>query len=615
MSDTLTDNLPFVGVAQNDEALQILKRTFGYNQFRGQQAEIIHQVLNGGDALAIMPTGGGKSLCYQIPALVRKGTAVVISPLISLMKDQVDALQQNDVRAAYLNSSLSAKKAAAAEKAFVNGDLDLLYIAPERLLSERALSLVARAQIALFAIDEAHCVSQWGHDFRRDYLNLGRLAELFPNVPRLALTATADARTRAEIIDKLGMQNAKLFVASFDRPNIRFAVTLRENARRQLLDFYQRHHQGQSGIIYCMSRRKTEEMAQFLEQQGLRALPYHAGIDKKTRENNQEIFTKEEGVIITATIAFGMGINKPDVRFVAHADMPKSIESYYQEIGRAGRDGLRADALLLYGTGDAIMIRQMIEEGDAPEYVRRIERQKVDALLAFCESVGCRRSMLLSGLGETYESPCNNCDNCESPPQTWEGDEAAKKFLSCVARTKQTFGAGHIVDVLLGKESEKAQRFGHTTISTFGIGGEFSEKEWRAIARQLVAANALKPDAHGALQLTDDAWAIMRGDKNISFRREAPRPPRARKKAMTTVKPAADLDARQMEAFEAMRVLRKKLAQTAGIPAYAIFHDSVLVELARLRPQTGEEFGEIPGVGRAKLARYSSKFIKVLRDY
>ena len=605
-----------------EEALRVLQKTFGHRNFVGRQSEVIGRVLEGGDALALMPTGGGKSLCYQIPALLREGTAIVVSPLISLMKDQVDALTQYDVRAAFLNSTLTPKRASETERALIEGELDLLYIAPERLLTERTLSLLEKATVALFAIDEAHCVSQWGHDFRPEYLKLGRLAELFPKVPRLALTATADARTRTEIMEKLCLRDARMYVASFDRPNISFAATRRDDARKQLMNFIA-EHRGQSGIVYCMSKRKSEETAEFLEKEGLRALPYHAGMDKKTRERNQSIFAHEEGVIIAATIAFGMGINKPDVRFIAHMNMPKSIEGYYQEIGRAGRDGLPARALLLYAVSDAITMRGWIENSDAPENIRRIERQKLNDLMGFCHSASCRRETLLKYFGETYNPPCGNCDNCKQPPEMWDGTEAAQKFLSCVARTGERFGAQHIISILLGKtEGEpgnKIRRLNHDKLSTFGIGGELSAKEWNLIAQQLAFAEILNPDVegYGALKLTPAAWEVMRKQKKVSFRREAPRPPRTRKAAAATTseKPAMHLSDQDLEVFDALRELRMQLAKTQGVPAYVIFHDTVLVEMSRLRPKTEEEVGAIPGVGAAKQVRYAGHFLKVLRKY
>ncbi|MGU9951339.1 MAG: DNA helicase RecQ [Gammaproteobacteria bacterium WSBS_2016_MAG_OTU1] len=595
-------------------ALRILKNTFGYTDFVGRQREVITHVIEGGDALALMPTGGGKSLCYQIPALVREGVTVVVSPLIALMKDQVDSLQQNDVRAAFLNSSQTAKQAAAVEKQVAKGELDLLYIAPERLMTERGLQTIQQGRVALFAIDEAHCVSQWGHDFRPEYLKLGQLKDVFTDTPMLALTATADARTRQEIIDKLRLHDGKTFVASFDRPNIKFSIALREKPRQKLLDFYEQHHRGHSGIVYCLSRRKTEETAEFLEKQGLHAIPYHAGMDQKTRQRHQDRFIHEEGVIIVATIAFGMGINKPDVRFVVHLDMPKSIEGYYQEVGRAGRDGLPANALLLYGLRDAIMLRQMIEDGNAPEHIRRIQQQKMEALQAFCVSTNCRRQSLLEYFGEEFAPPCNNCDNCLEPPQMWDGALAAKKFLSCVYRTGERFGAGHIVDVLLGKDTAKIEKLAHNKLSTFGIGEELKDKEWRAVARQLAGDGILSANEHGGLTLTDEAWKIMRGERGISFRVEQTRVGSVKKSVERKPQPIVDLDERQMVVFEALRELRNKLAQQQKVPAYAIFQNKTLVEMARTHPVTAEDMRQISGVGDAKIERYATKFIKVLRE-
>ena len=605
------------------QARAVLRRVFGYRDFIGKQAEVIARVLDGGNVLALMPTGGGKSLCYQIPALVLPGTAIVVSPLIALMKDQVDALRQHNIRAAYLNSSLTPKQARAVRDDFAGGGLDLIYVAPERLMNDPAL--LHMVPIALVAIDEAHCVSQWGHDFRPEYLRLGALADELPQVPRLALTATADAQTKSEIIKKLELRDAQLTVASFDRPNIRYTVLPKANVKQQFLNFYRHTHAGESGIIYCMSRRRTEETAQMLEAEGLRALPYHAGMAQKTRQEYQDIFLREEGVIMCATIAFGMGVDKPDVRFVAHFDLPKSVEGYYQETGRAGRDGLAANALLFYGLRDAVNVRKLLEESTAPESVRRIEGQKLNALLAFCESAQCRRILLLSYFGETYQPAnggvgdsggCDNCDNCLSPPQTWDGSEAAQKFLSAVARTREMFGVGHIVDILTGKETEKTTKFGHARLPTFAIGADTPAAQWRSIARQMIAAELLRADPqYGALKLTSAAWEVLRGKRRVEFRRETKPPPRAAQKARQTPRgesAAALEDDWQRQVFEALRGERRRLSERQNVPAYVIFQDTVLIALARQQPENMDELAQIPGVGAAKLERYGKQFLKVL---
>lgn len=610
---SVSRNELFTGGAE-EEALRVLRSTFGYPHFVGKQREVISHVLAGKDALALMPTGGGKSLCYQIPGLIRPGAAVVVSPLISLMKDQVDALLQHGVRAACLNSSLTLKQVRKTEEDFAAGQLDFLYIAPERLLSERGLQTVRSGKVALFAIDEAHCVSQWGHDFRPEYLKLGKLAELFPGVPRLALTATADSHTREEILQKLQLKSAGVFIASFDRANICFSVARRDNPRKQLLEFYRQKHQGHSGIVYCMSRAKTESVQEFLEGEGIRAYPYHAGMKAKERREYQEKFIYEEGVVMAATIAFGMGINKTDVRFVVHMDMPKSVEGYYQEVGRAGRDGLPADALLLFGLNDVITLRRMIDEGTAPEHIRGWERQKLNALAAFCEAAGCRRQSLLRYFGEEYEPPCDNCDNCISPPQVWDGTEAAKKFLSCVARTGERFGAGHVSDVLLGKDNDKIRRFRHDQLSTYGIGEDLPAKEWGSVARQLLAAGLLAPDSegHGSLCLTPASWEVMRGERTVMLRRES-KPKREKKKEeRPRSRPSEELNSEQAEVFDKLRAVRRQLAERQNVPAYVIFHDSVLVEIVRRNPKTIEEFAGIPGISDTKLQRYASEFLKAL---
>ncbi|NBR29222.1 MAG: DNA helicase RecQ, partial [Betaproteobacteria bacterium] len=504
-------------------ALALLKEVFGYPAFRGAQADIIDHVVAGGDALVLMPTGGGKSLCFQIPALLRDGCAVVVSPLIALMQDQVAALREVGINAAVLNSSLDARETADTERAFIDGRYDLLYVAPERLVTPRFLDLLHRAKPALFAIDEAHCVSQWGHDFRPEYIQLSILHEQFPDVPRIALTATADELTRAEILSRLQLEQARVFVSSFDRPNIRYAIAEKNNARDQLLSFIQAEHAGDAGIVYCLSRRKVDETAAWLSEQGVPALPYHAGLDQATRARHQARFVNEDGLVMVATIAFGMGIDKPDVRFVAHLDLPKSIEAYYQETGRAGRDGLPADAWMAYGLGDVVQQRRMIDESEADETFKRVSYRKLDALVGLAESAGCRRVRLLDYFGEA-STACGNCDNCINPPRVWDGTEAAQKALSCVYRTEQRFGAGHLIDVLRGNDTERTQRFGHDQIKTFGSGSDLSDKQWRAVFRQLIALGHLEANEHGALRLTESARGVLKGETTVSFREETEKP-------------------------------------------------------------------------------------------
>jgi ATP-dependent DNA helicase RecQ len=595
------------------KALAILKETFGYPAFRGCQAEIIEHVAGGGDALVLMPTGGGKSLCYQIPALLRPGTAIVVSPLIALMQDQVAALEELGVRAAFLNSTLSFDATTRTEAGLRRGDYDLLYVAPERLVTPRFLQLLDEAAagggLALFAIDEAHCVSQWGHDFRPEYLQLSVLPERFPRVPRLALTATADAVTREEIVANLRLVGARVFLSSFDRPNIRYRIVEKANARAQLLAFLRGEHAGDAGIVYCLSRRKVEETAAFLAGQGIRALPYHAGMGAEERTRNQERFLREEGVVMVATIAFGMGIDKPDVRFVAHLDLPKSIEGYSQETGRAGRDGLAADAWMAYGLADVVQQRRMIEESEADERHKRISAAKLDALLGLCETTGCRRQRLLAYFGEA-SGPCGNCDTCLEPPLAWDGTEAVRKALSCVYRTGQRFGAGHVIDVLMGKDGERVRQWGHDRLSTYGIGADLPEKEWRGIFRQMVALGLLAVDhAHGGLHLTAASRPVLRGEQAVALRRLG-----ERKKAAPT--PSRRIDAAlgggAQALWERLRAWRAETARAHGVPAYVILHDATLLALVRGRPRTRGELSQIPGIGARKLENFGAELLALL---
>ena len=593
-------------------ARDTLRRVFGYPEFRGDQAAIIDHVVAGRDCLVLMPTGAGKSLCYQVPALLRPGTAVVVSPLIALMQDQVDALAQLGVRAAFLNSSLSAEAAAAVEAQLLAGAYDLLYVAPERVLTARFQGLLERIEIALFAIDEAHCVSQWGHDFRREYRELNLLHERWPQVPRIALTATADEPTRHEIVERLGLHGARQFVSSFDRPNLRYHVVQKDNARRQLLDFLA-DHRGAAGIVYCLSRKKVDDTARFLSGEGLVALPYHAGMNADERSANQRRFLREDGVVMVATIAFGMGIDKPDVRFVAHLDLPKSLEGYYQETGRAGRDGDAADVWLAYGLGDAVTLRQMIESSDAGEQRRQLERRKLDQLLAYCESTRCRRRLLLANFGEDFPRDCGNCDNCLQPARTWDATVAAQKALSCVYRSGQRFGVLHLIDILRGVHNERIDRLGHDRLSTFGIGADIDVRQWKSLFRGLIALDALHadPQAHGGLRLTDGSRAVLRGDLPVILREESPRrQKRSPGASMTQV----ELSPADGSLFEALRAMRAALAREQGVPAYVIFHDATLRAIAAQRPKTVDALGQISGVGASKMERYGSDVLSVVRQ-
>ncbi|MDA0983079.1 MAG: DNA helicase RecQ [Proteobacteria bacterium] len=592
-----------------EHALGLLSSVFGFPAFRGAQSEIVHHVAGGGDALVLMPTGGGKSLCYQLPALLRPGTAVVVSPLIALMQDQVAALRQLGVRAAFLNSTLDGREANAVERALRAGELDLLYVAPERLTMPRMLELLDEAPLALFAIDEAHCVSQWGHDFRPEYLQLSLLHQRFTGVPRIALTATADPQTRAEIIRRLALDDARVFLSSFDRPNIRYAIVDKQEARAQLLAFVREEHPREAGIVYCLSRKKVDETAAWLAGQGLRALPYHAGMDAAARGANQERFQREDGVVMVATIAFGMGIDKPDVRFVAHLDLPKSIEGYYQETGRAGRDGLPADAWMVYGLADVVQLRRMIEQGKGNEDFRRLSFAKLDALLGLCETAGCRRVRLLAYFGEASEA-CGNCDTCLEPPQTWDATEAARKALSCIYRTGQRFGAVHLMDVLRGKATDRVTQWNHDQLGVFGAGADLDEATWRSVFRQLVALGYASPDhdAYGGLRLTEIARAVLKGEKNVEMRRAVPGKGRKAKARASSGIPGVDegLLAR-------LKTWRSGEARAQSVPPYVVFHDRTLAEIAAARPGSLNALGGISGIGAKKLERYGPALLEMLR--
>ncbi|WP_426804970.1 DNA helicase RecQ [Stenotrophomonas sp. SrG] len=593
-------------------AHELLHRIFGYDDFRGPQQAIVEHVAAGNDALVLMPTGGGKSLCYQVPSLLREGTGIVISPLIALMQDQVEALRQLGVRAEYLNSTLDGETAARVERELAAGELELLYVAPERLLTGRFLSLLARSRIALFAIDEAHCVSQWGHDFRPEYRQLTVLHERWPDVPRIALTATADPPTQREIAERLDLTNAQHFVSSFDRPNIRYTVVQKDNAKRQLLDFL-RGHRDEAGIVYCMSRRKVEETAEFLCKEGMNALPYHAGLPAEVRAANQRRFLREDGIVMCATIAFGMGIDKPDVRFVAHTDLPKSMEGYYQETGRAGRDSEPAEAWLCYGLGDVVLLKQMIEQSEAGEERKALERSKLDHLLGYCESMQCRRQVLLAGFGETYPQPCGNCDNCLQPPDAWDASVAAQKALSCVYRSGQRFGVGHLIDILRGGENDKIRQFGHTELSTYGIGKDLDARTWRSVFRQLVAAGLLEvdSDAYGGLRLTDGSRQVLKGERKVMMRRESPR---TRERERGGQRTGLSVLPQDLALFNALRGLRAELAREQNVPAFVIFHDSTLRNIAEQRPTSIDALGRVGGIGGTKLSRYGERLVEIVRE-
>ncbi|MEC4167091.1 DNA helicase RecQ [Pseudomonas sp. MS-1(2024)] len=594
-----------------EQAQRVLKDIFGYDSFRGRQGDIIERVASGGDALVLMPTGGGKSLCFQVPALLRDGLAVVVSPLIALMDDQVATLEELGVAAAALNSTLSAEQQRDLANRIKRGEVKMLYLAPERLVQPRMMAFLQSLDIALFAIDEAHCVSQWGHDFRPEYLQLGQLAEVFPNVPRIALTATADKRTREEIVTRLHLQNAERFLSSFDRPNIFYRIVPKEQPRKQLLAFLS-ERRSDAGIVYCLSRKKVDEVAKFLCEQGFPALPYHAGLPSDTRAANQKRFLNEEGLIMVATIAFGMGIDKSNVRFVAHLDLPKSLEAYYQETGRAGRDGLPADAWMAYGLQDVVMLKQMLQNSEGDERHKRLEHHKLDAMLSLCEETRCRRQTLLAYFDEDMPQPCGHCDNCMDGVQTWDATEPARQALSTIYRTGQRYGTGHLIDVLLGRENEKTRSMGHQHLSVFGVGKDRSEGEWRTLFRQLVARGLADIDieGYGGLRLSDTCRPLLRGEVTLELRREL--------KPQTSVKSSSASPASQLvrgeerEQWEALRALRRKLAEEHGVPPYVIFPDSTLLEMLRSQPTSLSEMATVSGVGARKLERYGEAFLEVL---
>ena len=594
------------------DALDILQTIYGYDSFRPQQARIIDSVIDGNDVLVLMPTGGGKSLCYQVPALVREGTGIVVSPLIALMQDQVDALKALNLNAAFINSSMSAEEVAYTEQELVAGNIDLLYVAPERLLMSTTLSLLDECNIALFAIDEAHCVSQWGHDFRKDYLGLNILHERYPTVPRIALTATADQRTRQEIVTNLALGDAAQFISSFDRPNIRYAISEAGNAKEAMLSFLDEHHVGDAGIVYCLSRRKVDDTAEWLCKQGRKAVPYHAGLDASTRAKHQSRFLREDGVIVVATIAFGMGIDKPDVRFVMHLNLPKSIEAYYQETGRAGRDGLPANAWMSYGLQDVINLRSMMSDSDADEQHKRVEHNKLESMLGLAELGTCRRQALLAYFDDELPKACGNCDNCISPPNTWDATEAAQKALSCAYRTGQRFGVNYLVDVLMGKDADRIRQFGHDKQSTFGIGSDRNATEWRTLYRQLIAKGLLSVDigGHGSVTLTELARPILRGERTLELREIKRTKTSVSKKKRSNADHIAPAD---RPLWEKLRSLRTALSD--GKPAYLVFSDSTLVDMVEQRPTTHEQMSAVSGVGKHKLEKYGDDFINLIREH
>ena len=613
---TLESSFDLFGIgtaAMPRDPLAVLRDVFGHKSFRGQQADVVNHLVDGGDAVVLFPTGAGKSMCYQIPAICRPGVGIVISPLIALMRDQVEALRQAGVAAAALNSSLTPEESAAVRRQLRAGELDLLYVAPERVATSGFANMLSGIEVALFAIDEAHCVSQWGHDFRPEYRELSHLTELFPGVPRIALTATADPTTRADIIERLGLETAQVFTTSFDRPNISYSIVERDKAREQLLAFLAAH-KGSSGIVYCLSRAKVEDVADWLSAKGIPALPYHAGLSAEMRSTNQDAFLREDNICMVATVAFGMGIDKPDVRYVAHMDLPASIEAYYQETGRAGRDGQPADAWMSYGMADVVQRRRMIDEGNAPDEIKRLEHGKLNALLGVCETPECRRKAILNHFGEPHPGNCGNCDTCRSPVESWDGTEAAIKALAAIYRTGMRFGAAHVIDVLMGKQTEKVERFGHHNQAVFGQGSDLDSKTWQSVIRQLTAAGLIVVDhaAHGALTLGEGARAVFKRERTVTLRKDRPKKSIEVRRALAR---AATVPDHALPLFEALREERTRIAKAQGVPPYVIFHDATLRAMALAKPTHPHDMLNLPGVGQAKLDRYGEDFLAVLAGF